>query len=887
MQERKTASSRRVCPGKPFIEFEKTEINQSIVERFERQAARYPSSIAVKAGKVALTYAELDRKANQVARAIVEQRGLGSEPVALFLDQGVQLIAAIFAVLKAGKAYLALDTSFPFSKNASVVRHSQPGLVVADREHCGLAAKLAENASKLLVIDEISPSIPSGNLDLSISPGTTAYIIYTSGSTGEPKGVFQDHRNVLHNVMRCTNMLHIAPDDRLSLLWSCSFAASVPNIFGALLNGATLFPYDIKKEGIARLAGWLIEEEISIYHSVPTVFRHFISSLKGTENFSRLRLIKLSGEPVLRRDVGLYRKHFHEGCIFHVSYASTETNIVRQFFCDHNTAFSGDTVPAGYEVEDMEVLVLDESGREAGTGQVGEITVRSPYLPPAYYRKDPAGSPFLADKKDGRCRIYRTGDLGYMLPDGCLIHLGRKDMQVKIRGYRVEIGEVETALNGLAGVKEAVVTGHDDPNGGGSLAAYVVPEKGRALTSGGLHNALANKLPDYMVPSYFVFLDALPLTLSGKVDRRALPTPGQARPEAGNDYIAPRAPTEEMLAAIWSNILRIKRVGVLDNFFELGGHSLLVARLAAEIEKKTGKKIPIITILQSPTIGQLAEAIQAEEFLSKPQPVLVQAGGSKLPFFWVGINTYRPPYLGPDQPVYGIILQGDYGKPSVYKTVEELAAYHLDEVRSVLPKGPYLLGGYCFSGLVAFEMAQQLFRQGEEVSLLCLVEPLTFCLPSRNGSSALDASILKVKSVGVKLGFLLSSGKRQYTLRLIRRRVVEKIDSVFCQASISLGYSVPRRFRDFYRLHTAKRYVTCAYPGRAVVFLRENRDDADWSRLGTKGTYVHQVTGTIHDSMMDDPYVGIWTSQLKRYLDEILPGEVMQTTYPDPPACGR
>ncbi|MDA8085796.1 MAG: AMP-binding protein, partial [Nitrospiraceae bacterium] len=725
-------------PDKPFARFAKAETNQSIVDRFEQQVAGGPSRLAVKAGRTWLTYGALNRTANRLARAIIGRCGQGSEPVAIFLDQGSRLIPAIFGVLKAGKPYLALDTSFPQARNASMLRHSRPGLILTDRDHYPPACILAGDFTPL-IIDEIDSRFSPENLNLPISPEAAAYIIYTSGSTGEPKGVCQDHRNVLHNVMRCTNMMHIAADDRLSLLWSCSFAASVPNVFGALLNGAALFPFDLRKEGIVRMADWLIREKITVYHSVPTVYRHFISMLTGMEKFPALRIIKLSGEPVQRRDIELYRKHFGKGCVFHVSYASTETNIVRQFFCDHHTPLNGDTVPAGYEVEDMEVLLLDERGREVASNCEGEIAVRSRYLPSGYYLgNDAAESPFFPDEA-GR-RIYRTGDLGRMLPDGCLIHLGRKDLQVKIRGYRVEIGEVESALNGIDAIKEAAVVGRGDPNGGNLLLAYVVPRKGTAITARQLRNRLKDRLPDYMVPSRFVFLDALPLTLSGKVDRRALPDP-EAQASQEGDYVAPRTPEEAMLAGIWQKILGTRRVSVLDNFFDLGGHSLLVARLAAEIKKITGRTLPIAAILQSPTIRQLAGLLQEDGPPSRLPSMVVRSGGSKAPFFWVGINTYRPPYLGTDQPVYGIILQGDYGKPIAFRTVEELAAYHLDEIRTVQPKGPYSLGGYCFSGLVALEIAQQLLRQGEEVPLLCLVEPLTYCLPRGNGSAALDVSL--------------------------------------------------------------------------------------------------------------------------------------------------
>ncbi len=870
--ERACPVYRRVEPDKPFTKFKKSEINQSIADRFEQTAAKYPSHIAISSYEAQFTYESLNRKVNRTARAIIDRRGLSAEPVAIFLDHGAPLISAMLAVLKAGKAYVVLDTSFPSAKNASVIKESRAGLVLTDKKNLSLASRLGADASRLMVTDEIGRKFSSENLNLPISPAATAHLIFTSGSTGVPKGVFQTHRNVLHNVMRCTNMLHCASDDRLSLLWSCSFAASVPNIFVALLNGAALHPYSIKRNGIDNIAGWLAREGITILHFAPSVYRQLVSSLTGNEDFSRLRLIKLSGEAVRKSDLEIYKKHFHKGCIFHVSLASTETNIIRQFFCDHETLVSSEAVPAGYEVEDMQVMILDEDGREVVSGCAGEIAVRSRYLPSSYYRiEGPGPSPFLRDGSDEDMITYKTGDLGYMQKDGCLVHLGRKDLQVKVRGYRVEISEVEKALNELPAVKEAVVAGRDDSYGGKLLAAYIVLHNGQSLTPGELRNSLKERLPDYMVPSRFVFLDALPLTLSGKLDRMALPPPDYRISELEENYLPPRTPEEKLLEGIWKKILRIDRAGVFDNFFDLGGHSLLVAALAAEIRKKTGRTLPVNAILQSPTIGQLAKVLRADGPRSEFASVMVQSGGSKQPFFWIGINTYRPPYLGPGRPVHGIILQGDYGKPIIFRTVEELAAHHMDEIRAVQPKGPYLLGGYCFSGMVALEIAQQLIKQGEEVSMLCLIEPLPYCMPPADAALAPNAP-LKTKAgyVRRKLPLLLNIRKIPYISGVILQSAMGKINFFFCRSLITMGNSVPRRYRDFYRLYTAGRYAARSYPGKTAIFLRENSGGKEfWSKFGGKGTFVSEVEGTVHHTMMDEPYVGIWTKELGHYLDMV------------------
>ena len=882
----------RISPDKPFIEFSKSEIEQSIVARFEKLVERYPSRLAVKSQERQLTYDELNRAANRIARTIVAHMGPKNEPAAIFLKQGTRLITAILAALKAGKSYMALDTASPASRNVSITRHAGPCLVLTDKEHLPSARKFAGSAMPFLIIDDIEDIENADDLDLPISPMDTAYIIYTSGSTGQPKGVSQNHQNVLHNIMRCTNMLHIASDDRLSLLWSCSFAASVPNIFGALLNGAALFIYDLRREGISNLAGWLEKEKITIYHSVPTAFRHLFSTLAGNEDFSSLRLIKLSGEPVHMKDVELYRKFLHDNCIFHVSYASTETNIVRQFFCDRHTTFISRKIPAGYEVEDMEVLIIDEDGNEAGFERAGEIVIRSRYLPASYHgQPSHAQQAFLPDKDRPGCLRYKTGDVGYLLPDGCLVLLGRKDHQLKIRGYRIETSEVETALCELATVKEAAVMARDDQYGGKNLVAYVVPDNsarvgatGGTVTAGELRAALKDTLPDYMVPSHFVFLDALPLTSSGKVDRKSLPAPGPQRPETGNEYTAPGTLMEVMLANIWSSVLGISRAGVNDNFFDLGGNSLLAGRIAAEIKKRTGSSIAVFSIFQWPTIKQLAEAIVKGGPARGFPPVLPMSSGPGSPFFWIGFNPFLTRSLGSKRPVYAVPLQGDYEENATYNSIEELAAVHLKEILAICPKGPYLLGGYCFWALVAFEIAQQLFKTGQDVPLLTLVAPPSQCLPAQGGGAPQQHrnKQLKVRLdlSPVKPHYGKTPWIRAFTRRVsnetgepiygkIHARIRQYIYAAHCQTSILLGRAVPDRLLEFHKVRTSRKYEARPYPGKAVVFLPEieKGHQPQWRALA--GEHVHVIPGARHITMREESCVMTWGRQLACYLDNI------------------
>jgi amino acid adenylation domain-containing protein len=448
--------ARRVVPTNPFTEFKREEIEQSIPNRFEQQVRRYPNRLAVKTRGHELTYDALNRAANRVAQAILAQRADGEVPVALLLDTDAPMIAAILGVLKAGKIYVPLDPALPYARMAYILENSQAGLIVTDNGNRPLARELAQDGLQLINIDEFDADLSTADPGLSVSPDTFTWIMYTSGSTGQPKGVVQTHRNALHFIMNYTNAFHICADDRLTLLYSCSASAASHNILSALLNGASLHPLDIKRDGLAQVADLLIEQEITIYNSVPTVFRYFADTLTGEEEFPNLRLIIMMGEPVYRRDVELYKKHFPPGCIFVNRLGSTETGSIRWYFVDRETQITGSNVPVGHLVEGNEILLLDEAGNRADFDEVGEIAVKSRYLSPGYWqRPDLTQAAFLPDPEGGDERIYRTGDLGRMQPDGCLEHLGRIDFQVKFKGYRIEVAEIEMVLLDL----DAVLSG--------------------------------------------------------------------------------------------------------------------------------------------------------------------------------------------------------------------------------------------------------------------------------------------------------------------------------------------------------------------------------------------------------------------------------------------
>jgi len=594
-----------------FVEFNKDEIEQSIPKRFEEQARKYSNRTAVVTRNQTLTYDQLNQGVDRLAGAILHQRGGRQEPIALLLEQSASAISTILGVLKAGKIYVPLDTTYPQARIEYILEDSQAPVIVTNNRNFLLARKLAKhNGCQLLNIDELDPISFVEEPDSHISPDSLAWILYTSGSTGQPKGVVQTHRNVLHDIMNYTNAFHICQADRLILLTSYSVVDTVRTMYGALLNGASLYPVDVKKDGLTHLADWLNHHQITIYRSFSTLFRHFIDTLDGDQQFPKLRLLYLCGEPVYRRDLELYKKQFSPDCIFVNGIGSTECLTYRWNLMDKKIQVNDNNVPVGYPLEDIEVLLLDDDGKEVAFNEIGEMSVRSRYLSPGYWRRPELSQvKFLSDPNGGDERIYRTGDLGLILDDGCLVHMGRKDFQVKIRGYRIEVGEIEAALLNIDNIKEAVVILREDRPRDRYLAAYIVPSRQPALSITALRHALAEKLPGYMVPSAFIILDTLPLLPNGKLDRQRLPYPDSSRPNLDTPFIVPETSVEQALAKIWAEVLNVNHVGAHDNFFDLGGHSLAATRIVSRVIKHFQVDLPLQSLFQSPTVAEMATVI--------------------------------------------------------------------------------------------------------------------------------------------------------------------------------------------------------------------------------------------------------------------------------------
>jgi len=606
--EQQAIRDRCFHPSGTFVEFPGEDVETSIPARFEKIVQRYPDRIAVKSNNEQLTYSELDRAANRIAQAILVRLGAAPEPVGLLLPKGVAFVAALLAILKAGKIAVPMDPAFPHGRLSLMFNDMQGRLVLTDQAGLAMADSLA-GQDQCFNIDELGNNPNEKYPVLSLSPDAPAFVFYTTGSTGLPKGVIENHRNLLYHTMKDTNDFHICAEDRLTFV-----ASSGRDVLRALLTGAAVYPIDIRQEGFADLGRCLMENKITMLNCVTSVFRNFAATLAHHDRFSHLRLIKVTGETLYQSDVELYRQHFSDKCILVNRYGPNEAGHTSQYLIDKELIVTSRVVPVGYAAADKAIRLIDESGNPVGVGQPGEIVVSSQYLSPGYWRQpDRTHAAFRINALDDQTSAYHTGDMGTMNSDGCLTYLGRKDSQVKIRGNKVEMAAVESVLVNLETVREAAVIAVEDGAGDERLVAYVIGRSVPGPTADEIRAALSASLPEYMVPSTFVFLDKLPVIGMGKIDRRALPEPDKRRPALKTPFVASKNPAEAQLTSIWREILGLDQIGIHDNFFDLGGHSLTAMRVLSRVIKRFLLDLPLQSLFQSPTIAEMAGVIMEHQ----------------------------------------------------------------------------------------------------------------------------------------------------------------------------------------------------------------------------------------------------------------------------------
>jgi amino acid adenylation domain-containing protein len=595
-----------------------------IIRRFEQQVRERPDNSAIITGTGSLTYEELDRQSHRVAGGLKRCRPGGGDgdslKIALLMDDAGDMISAMLGVLRTGGVYVPLVSDYPGERIRYILHHADTGIVVTDRRNFRAVSEAAATIDREIPVLDIQDLKNGDAVVETFAAGNDAYILYTSGSTGVPKGVRQTQQSIIHFIDRYAENLGLTHRDRLTLFSSFSHDASVMDVYAALLTGAALYPLNLKTEGIfAGLYQWLKDKKITVWHSVPTVYRYFMAQMNGNReslDLPDLRYVVFGGEAVLHSDIRRFISRFPGGCRLYNLYGQTESTYNSgQFYDAGGNGGSGDeeiTVTLGEPVTGTELVVVDEDGEEVDALEVGEIVVLSPHVSPGYWKDDEGTEQkFWEEENDGEIeRGYFTGDRGRRLLDGTVQFMGRTDNQVKIRGFRVEPAEIENAISLHDDVTAAAVKIIENSEQEKMIAAYFSARRNIDLQE--LRRFLENRLVDYMVPPFLKQLLKLPVTVSGKIDRLALPAPDIT---SGIEYAPPSDHLEKQLVKTWSTILNLGEnvIGIDSNFFQLGGHSLNATQLTARIYREMQVKVPLAEVFKRPTIRTLAEFIRQTE----------------------------------------------------------------------------------------------------------------------------------------------------------------------------------------------------------------------------------------------------------------------------------
>ncbi|MFP2960560.1 amino acid adenylation domain-containing protein [Myxococcus sp. 1LA] len=858
----------------------------SIARAFEAQASLRPEAIAVHHGAETLTYGALEARANGLA-ALLRARGVGRHQphVGVCLPRSADLVVALLAILKAGGAYVPLDPDYPSERLSFMTRDVRMQQVIT---HGTLASRVPAEAVEVICIDSLAwnglATTPVRDTD--IHADDLAYVIYTSGSTGTPKGVCVPQRGVVRLVLG-TDYLQLGPEDRVAQAATASFDASTFEIWGALLNGATLVI--LSKDDIleaAILAQRIAEERISALFLTTALFNHVARACPSA--FRPLRALLFGGEAVDPACVRAVLAHGAPERLLHV-YGPTENTAYSTWHQTTQVEPTANTVPIGQPLAQSTAYVLDAQRQPVPTGVTGELFVGGDGLAWGYWNQPGLTAerfvphPFATTEG---ARLYRTGDLVRRREDGVLEFVGRRDNQVKLRGFRIELGEIEAALRQHAAVREAVALIREDLPGDKRLVAYASTSASEGVGPAALREHLQRLLPSHAVPSDVILLDALPLTPNGKVNHRALPRPADAG-EAPPDAVAPRTPFEREVAALWSDVLGRPIPGVTVSFFDLGGHSLLAAQLVAKLSERYGVKVPLQVLFQRPTVATLAQWLQeAKSGQGGPDAalpgslILLQQGRSSLPpllcMHPVGgtVFCYQDLVraLGPERTVYGFQAPGVNGECEPLSSVEQLASLHLDALLQHLPRPPYYLVGLSMGGTIVYDMAQRMRRMGIAPELLVFLDtPGPGQLPTQfEDDAALLAASFGDASAELTQ-HLRSLTPQEQMLEVLRRaRAGGVVEESFSLVDL-------QTFLATWKAHMRAlfSYQPQPYDG-AAVYLRASEyvpphprhPEQPWQQLVRGGLELVHVPGN-HQTMIEPPNVEVMARHLNAFLERI------------------
>jgi amino acid adenylation domain-containing protein len=784
--------------------------------------------------------------------------------------------------MRAGGAYVPLDPEYPEQRLSFMM--ADAGLtILLTQSH--LLDSLPEDRPEIVITLDDAADLVVERVDNPLSVTNElnlAYCIYTSGSTGRPKGAMNTHAGICNRLQWMRSAYPLTTRDRVLQKTTFSFDVSIWEMFWPLITGARLV---MARPGghrdIAYLMSLIREQAITAMQFVPSMLQVFLEE-EGVEACNSLKRVVCSGEALLFDLQQRFFARLPEVELYNL-YGPTETAVGVSSWACNATSDSG-VVPIGKPIANTEMYILDRQMNPVPVGVAGELYIGGVQLARGYLSK-----PELTARRfvphpfayDGGERLYRTGDLATFQADGSIRYLGRLDHQVKIRGYRIELGEIESALAAHQSIRDVSVIVREDIADDKRLVAYIVPRTSVSFDE--LRGYLHQLLPEFMIPAAFVVLDKLPLTPNGKLDRRALPAPEESGEDRKTEFVGPRDDLEVQLVRIWQEVLNVCPVSVRDNFFDRGGHSLLAVRLLSRIRRVLGIDLPLsIFFKQQPTIEQLAAHIrqQAEAEQQKYSPLVeMKRGTVGSPFFCIhpaggNVLCYArlARHLGPNQSVYGLEAHGVHPEQSPLTSVEEMAASYITAIRAVQPIGPYQLGGWSMGGIVAYEMAQQLQAQREEVSLLALFDTWAPASVRALGEpDELSLMVLFAQDMG------LSWQELEVSLEEMAKLNSQDQLAHVLELAIAAGVLPPdieqSQMARFYRVfkinvRAVSNYIPRPLRGRVTLLkaeelLQGSGPGDDWEELALDGLEVHMVPGN-HFTTIREPYVRALAQSLAR-----------------------
>lgn len=833
----------------------KTEIprNKNIGQLFDEVVAKYGDRIAVVLDQETTTYASLQTRVNTLAGALLAAGVKAGDPVGLCTERCTDMVASMIAIMRCGASFVPFDPSYPAERLAFMFKDTSVNVLLTQRQ---LKDALPAHTALTIFLEDIRDTDPIATTPIG-EDGSAAYIMYTSGSTGQPKGVIVPQRAIIR-LVRNQNYLDFGPDISFLQLSNVSFDASTLELWGALLNGGKLVLQPQQKPTLLEIVETIKQHNVTSVWFTAGLFNLMVD--EHVEKLKGLKHILTGGDVLSVPHVTRALRVVGPGVLIN-GYGPTEnTTFTCCYVINDETSIRGG-VPIGKALNNTTVHILNGDMKPVGIGDKGELYAGGDGVALGYWKRpDLTEERFVNDpfSKEPGAKLYRTGDLVRWLADGNVEFIGRTDDQVKVRGFRVELGEIENAIGTHADVKDNVVMVRSDMPGAKQLVAYLVPKAIEGIEQAvdaqeeliaNVREHLRDSLPGHMIPTAFMVLPGFALNANGKVDKRALPVPELRSQTMHAQYVAPRDPQETALATIWGRLLGVKRIGVHDNFFDVGGHSLIGIQLLAQVEERFGISLALNSLFQAPTIATFSKLLGTSGANMKWTSLsAIQPEGDRIPFFCVNgdeANHFIPRYLGNDQPFYGFAHQGEDGSPMEYTTVEDIAKHFIDEMRSVHPIGPYLLSGYSFGGIVAYEMACQLAAEGHEVPLLAMFDtyaPEDYIAVMRQEEKVYEPM------------------KRVVMRQLVKREQTK-------------GRIVTPKLRHFHIIDTYDKalqiYTPKLYNGPVTVFKAQKSPgslDMGWAKLVKGPLHLHELPGD-HYSLIKDPEVKQLVKELSISID--------------------